>query len=141
MIGKMMLGSVIRESLQDPSPLNEFDPVYTEVEQHPEDPDATIWHVDWYLLNRDTVERLVDLLARCVRRNWYVHFFNRQELVVIMFGAGFWANPNDRSSWKKFIEYGTKVGVAPKWTTRVPIVPADHLLELNVIPQNFWPRN
>lgn len=128
--GSYLLGSVILESLENPDPLQGFRPVHVRREEHPDDPDATVWHVQWYYLSSESVERLAAALAPVIKPNWYAHFWNRRVLTVIMPGRVFVADPNDQATWEPFMSYGETVGVGRSWTRRVPVELPAYLAEL-----------
>lgn len=113
----------ILESLDDPGCLAGWTPVASRTVDVPDDPDATTWHVHWYRLRREALEERLPRLAAAMRRNWYGHAFDDQDLVVVLHGRWFWAQPRDRSTWQPFIAYGETVGVGRKWTESIPVTP------------------
>ena len=126
------LGSVILESLSDPTPLQGLTPVLVRREEHPDDPDATVWNVRWYYLPEPRVRELAAALAQVMKRKWYAHFFNRRLLIVIMPDRVFRASALDQATWEPFVAYGETVGVEPSWTRRVPVRVPEYLRELGL---------
>jgi len=59
-------------------------------------------------------------LAQAMRPNWYAHFWEGDDLCVILAGRAFWAKASDKGTWQEFIAYGDTVGVERKWTESVP---------------------
>ena len=124
------LGCVILESLAEAGPLQGLTPVHVRREEHPGDPDATVWHVQWYYLPEAAVRELAAALAPVMKPNWYAHFFSRRVLIVILPRRVFQAGATDKTTWEPFIAYGETVGVGQHWTRRVPVEAPAYLEEL-----------
>ncbi len=116
----MFIGSVILESLTDLDPVDGLRSVAERIVDMPDDPDAQLWHVRWYRLGEDELRSRLPALARAMKPHWYAHFWQGDDLCVIMAGRFFWAKASDRSTWQELIAYGDTVGVERKWTERIP---------------------
>jgi hypothetical protein len=111
---------VVLESLDSLEPLAGWRPVAQRAVEVPNDPDAAVWHVCWYQVDERSLSAGLDSLALAMRPHWYAHFWEGDDLCVILSGRFFWAKASDRLTWHDFIAYGDKVGVHRKWTERVP---------------------
>ena len=118
---RIFIGSVILESLEDTSPLAEWNTIAERVVEMPLDPDASIWHVCWYQVDEASLYNRLPALAQAMRPHWYAHFWEGDDLCIILSGRFFWAKASDRNTWCDFITYGDTVGVERKWTENVPI--------------------
>lgn len=129
---RQFLGSIILESLSDTAPLASWSPVVQTVADMPDDPDAKEWHTHWYLVDEPELRSRLEALAGVMKPHWYAHFWQGDELCVILAGKAFWAKCSDRATWAPFIAYGDTVGVDRKWTQSVPTtVPAYVAAALN----------
>ena len=118
-------GCVILESLEADNVLLGLTPIAERVAEMPRDPDAKVWHVRWYALGEEDLRRRLPILAQAIRPHWYAHFFDGDDLCVILPGRFFWASASDRSTWNAFIAYGDTQGVERRWTENIPTqVPA-----------------
>lgn len=117
---RVFVGCVILESLDDPAVLTGWQPFAQREADVPEDPDATVWHTAWYQVREDELRQRLPALARAMRPHWYAHFWEGDDLCMVLAGKSFWAKVSDRSTWDEFIAYGDTVGVERKWTERVP---------------------
>jgi hypothetical protein len=86
----------------------------------PGDPDAAVWHVCWYRIDRSSLVSLLPRLAEALRHHWYAHFWEGDDLCVVLPGRIFWVKASDRTTWRDFIAYGDLVGVERKWTENIP---------------------
>ncbi|MDQ7793192.1 MAG: hypothetical protein RDU89_02085 [bacterium] len=122
------LGSVIVESLADPTVLDGLTPLVERVVNMPTDPDATTWHIRWYRLSEAKLRRLLPALAQATLPHWYAHFWSGDDLCVVLAGKAFWVKIGDRTTWSEFISYGDSVGVDRKWTENVPTKLPEYVL-------------
>jgi len=117
---RAFVGCVILESLDNLQALIGWKPVAERVVEMPDDPDATVWHVCWYQVDAKSLNERLASLARAMRPHWYAHFWEGDDLCVILSGKFFWAKASDKTTWRDFIAYGDTVGVDRKWTESVP---------------------
>lgn len=115
----MFVGCVILESLYGLQPLAGWKPVAERVVEMPDDPDATVWHVCWYRVDTESLNERLNSLALAMRPHWYAHFWQGDDLCVILSGRSFWVKASDKTTWHDFIAYGDTVGVHRKWTESV----------------------
>lgn len=126
---RLFLGCVIRESLLDSFPLTGWEPIAERVFEMPDDPDAQVWHVAWFQVNEEALRERIPALAGATKPHWYAHFWEGDDLCVLLAGEAFWAQVSDRSTWQPFMEYGDTVGVERRWTERIPTQAPDWVLE------------
>ncbi len=119
---RVFTGSVILESLETDAPLEELITMAERVVDMPRDPDAAVWHVRWYRMDEASLRGRLPALARAMRPHWYAHFWEGDDLCVIMSRRCFWAKASDRATWGEFIAYGDTVGVERKWSENIPTV-------------------
>jgi len=117
---RTFVGCVILESLYGFQPLTGWKPVAERVVEMPDDPDTAVWHVCWYQVDAKSLNERLDSLALAMRPHWYAHFWEGDDLCVILSGRFFWAKASDQITWRDFIAYGDTVGVHRKWTENVP---------------------
>lgn len=117
---RRFVGCVILESLDCAEALLEWKPIAEQIVEMPDDPDAAVWHVCWYQVNEESLHDRLDSLAKAMRPNWYAHFWEGDDLCIILSGKAFWAKASDKTTWRDFIAFGDTVGVDRKWTERVP---------------------
>jgi hypothetical protein len=117
---RRFFGSVIRESLQTEAPLVAWTPFVERVFEMPDDPDAKEWHVCWYQLDEADLRSRLPALAEAMRPHWYAHFWEGDDLCVVLAGQFFWPKASDRATWHPFIAHGDSVGIDRKWTESVP---------------------
>ena len=81
----MFKGFVLSESLKDPTILNDFEKIYVKVEHHPEyEGEPKIWH-DFKLKVEDKdIDRVTDLLATQMKDTWYAHFWDDENVYVVL---------------------------------------------------------
>lgn len=123
------LGCLIEESLFDPAVVASWAPFVQKVVSVPEDPDATVWHVNWYRVAEEALLGRLDALAAAMKPNWYGHFWAGDRLCVILPGRIFWLPTSYTREWDEMIEYGESVGVERRWTERIPTVLPDWVAE------------
>ncbi|MGE5674724.1 MAG: hypothetical protein ACM3XM_12785 [Mycobacterium leprae] len=117
---RTFVGCVILESLNSSEPLSEWKPFASRVEERPDSPDAPVWHVHWYQVDGERLNQHLASLAKAMRPDWYAHFWDGDDLCVILAGKSFWAKVSDRSTWRDFQAYGDTIGIDRKWTESVP---------------------
>lgn len=123
--GRLFLGCVIRESLHQPAVVAGWAPFARRAIAMPDDPDASLWNVCWYRVAEADLQSRLPALAMAMRPHWYAHFWEGEDLCVILAGQVFWAKASERASWQAFIAYGESVGVERRWTERIPTVLPD----------------
>jgi hypothetical protein len=106
--------------LETETPLLGLEPFAQRVVDVPDDPDASTWHIGWYRIAESELRRRLPELARAMKPHWYGHFWENDDLCVILAGRAFWAKISARETWQDFICYGDQVGVERKWTENVP---------------------
>ncbi|HYG56911.1 MAG TPA: hypothetical protein VD902_02440 [Symbiobacteriaceae bacterium] len=116
----LFYGCVILESLKSKAPLTGWTPLAQRVVDMPDDPDATVWHVQWFQLREQDLLSRLPALAEAMRPNWYAHFWEGDDLCVILGNRFFWASSAKKETWQAFIAYGETVGVGRKWTESIP---------------------
>ncbi|MHB8928719.1 MAG: hypothetical protein ACYC9Q_13905 [Bacillota bacterium] len=57
-----------------------------------------------------------------MRPHWYAHFWDGDDLCLVLAGRAFWVKASDRATWREFISYGDTVGIERRWTENVPTV-------------------
>ncbi len=119
---RKFVGCIIEESLKDKSVIAGLAAMAEKVSQMPNDPEATVWHVRWYEVDEAQLHALLPDLAKAIRPHWYAHFWEGDDLCVILAGRVFWAKVSDRSSHAELLAYGDSVGLDRKWSERIPTV-------------------
>lgn len=114
------VGCLIEESLADPAVVADWAPFAEKVVAVPDDPDATVWHVHWYLVGEAVLQERLGALVAAMKPNWYGHFWAGERLCVILPERHFWLPTIRTAEWDEMIEYGESVGVERRWTERVP---------------------
>ena len=117
---RMFIGAIIEESVFDTIVLAGLPVIAERVSKMPTDSDATVWHVRWYRVEESALRIRLPELSKAMRPRWYAHFWEGDDLCVILAGKAFWAKISDRSSHAEFLDYGDTVGVERKWTKTVP---------------------
>ena len=119
------IGDVIRESLVDPSVLEEFKAYLirtrtTTVENFV----PSLWHIGRYELPPEQVPKLIPRLINNIQDSeWYVHFYSdtTDEMYVVLSGRTFKLPKHRDGTWDEMIAYGEKVGVSRRWTEHIPV--------------------
>jgi hypothetical protein len=84
------------------------------------DPDSTTWRLCWYRIGEEDLRGRLPALAEAMRPHWYAHFFEGDDLCVILAGRHFWVSASNRATWQDFLAHGDTVGVDRRWTENVP---------------------
>jgi hypothetical protein len=116
----VFIGCVILESLSDARPLQGLSHFVERVAEMPDDPDAKVWHVRWYQLDQAELASRLEGLASAMKPQWYAHFWQDDDLRVILAGRTFQLSVSDRTTWEPMLSYGDTVGIARNWTERIP---------------------
>jgi len=123
------IGDIIRESLIDPSVLEEFRAyLVKERTATVENFTPSLWRIGRYRLPADRLSALLSQLVNNISKSeWYVHFYseNTNEMHVVLSGRVFRLPKHRDSSWDEMIAYGEKVGVGRRWTENIPVDFAD----------------
>jgi len=121
----MFTGDVIRESLIDPSVLDEFKEYLVKTRTTTvENFVPSLWHIGRYRLPLDQVLKLILRLEKNINNGaWYVHFYSdtTDELYVVLSGRIFKLPKHRDVSWNEMIAYGEKIGVGRRWTEHIPV--------------------
>ncbi len=119
------VGEIIRESLIDPSVLEEFrEYLVTTRTVTVENFVPSLWHIGRYRLPIEQVLKLTSQLVNNINNSaWYVHFYSEEtdEMYVVLSGQIFTLLKHRDPSWDEMIAYGEKVGVGRRWTENIPV--------------------
>src|SRR5262245_66415117 len=100
-------GCVIRESLRDPTLINQFQVwrIWISPQAIVSDDQGTIaqWHIYWVTCNATDIDRIQSQLKTW---RWYAHFWRGSKMIVVYCDARFEVDRLDRSTWIPAIEHG-----------------------------------
>ena len=101
-------GTIIKESLIDPSILDSLQIVSDHVENSQDDADGS-WHLYTVLISRDEIPKIQPYLER--KGGWYMHFWKGRDVIVVFRDRVFEIDADDKTTWKDAVEYGLSMGV------------------------------
>ncbi|HWI63176.1 MAG TPA: hypothetical protein VNT75_15140 [Symbiobacteriaceae bacterium] len=125
----MYIGCVILESLSDLTVLDGWTTIAKKVVDMPNDPDAQVWHVCWYRLSEAQLKGRLDRLAAAMRPHWYAHFWQEDDLCVILAGRAFWLSAGDRTAWEPMLAYADATGLERRYSETIPTTLPDYVRE------------
>ena len=104
-------GCVIAEGLHDPTLINTLNirKVRITENDHPIDYEGNLgrWHMYWVDCDRAEIHALQDQL----KRGWYAHFWDEQNIIVVFRDRQFEVERGDASTWAEAIEHGKAQGI------------------------------
>jgi len=101
-------GIIIRESLSNPSILEDIKIVSEHTEPDQDNPNE-IWHTYTVEISRDMIKELQPYLKQ--EGGWYMHFWKGRDVVVVFRDKMFEINYDDKSTWEEVVNYGLSMGV------------------------------
>ena len=121
-------GWIIDESLKDTSVLSELKIINSKIEENIEGDEKRVWKLYTVEFEDKDIDKFSEILEKNVKPEYYVHFTNGKELLIIFSGKSFRirlekagkedeygisefkAQPDDLKIWKDAVEYGTAKG-------------------------------
>ena len=100
---------IIEESLSDDAvfeTLKEY--FYPERTERVDGDECPLWHVREYRVPDEKMSETAKAITAVVKKTWYVHGFNENELCVILCGKYFVLPPKRCFKWREMIRYGAK---------------------------------
>ncbi|MFA5993007.1 MAG: hypothetical protein WC796_04845 [Candidatus Pacearchaeota archaeon] len=99
-------GCIIEESFTDNRILNEIEIIKLKItnEENP----AERWHIYNTLVSEKEIEKLSKIIKK---GRWYMHFWKGNDIIVIFKNKKFKIKINDKSTWKKAIDYGLSINI------------------------------
>jgi hypothetical protein len=95
-------GVIIKDSLEDPSVLDDMEVISHEIEP------LTNWDIYKVRATPDDFESLSKIVKPL---RYYIHFWKGFDVVVIFRNKIFKYRLGDEASWKRVIEYGLSMGI------------------------------
>lgn len=102
---------IIEESLENNSVLGYLESCLfsKRIEHVPED-EYPEWHVnEYHITDENLLSVILNRLANTLKKTWYIHIFNEDELYVVMYGKWFEISPQKDNSWDEMIKYGVEI--------------------------------
>ena len=109
-MGDYYLGTVIKESLEDPSILDELDVLQEYIEEHPNE-EFEEWHLCEIHIEPENMDSITQRLQSALRSGWFTHFYREDKLIVVFKDKIFHASRRDLSSQQEAIEHGLNQGI------------------------------
>lgn len=106
LIGQPLQGMIVEESLTDNRVLNNLR--ITGVRITGADNPGDRWRIYSVEVAKEQIQQIQQRLKAGA---WYVHFWNKQDLIVVFLDRIFEMKLHDRATWHPAIEYGLKVGI------------------------------
>jgi ribosomal protein S18 acetylase RimI-like enzyme len=106
LIGMPMYGMIIEESLVDNRGLNDLRVTGVRITN------AADLRDRWHIYSVEVTREQIDGLRKHLKPGtWYMHFWNKQDLVVIFSDKIFEMSLYDKATWRPAIEYGISRGI------------------------------
>lgn len=107
----MYKGSIISESLKEPSFINKLK-VYRvkigeEDEEIPRENRIGRWHLYWVEVSEDEIKEI----SKELKEGWYAHFWQNKKVIVIFKDKRFKIDFDNKETWKEVLEYGKSLGI------------------------------
>ncbi len=100
---KLYKGTIVEESLEDTSILNNFT-----ILEETKPRDQNDWHL--YIVEGDC--DAVILLSKALKHErWYAHFWYENEMIVVFCDKLFFQKVDDQTTWSDAIAYGISAGI------------------------------
>lgn len=115
------LGVIILESLDDLSIMSELKTVRESPVDAPVGDPYPVWTRVLVEVPREKIEAVASLLASVMREDFYNHFVDDTDLVVVFKAKYFVLDKRDQSGWDEMVRYGETVRVGPEWTRTIPV--------------------
>lgn len=113
----MYKGFILFESLEDPVILNSLEKIYVQVEDNPGD-NPRYWNDYKVRISDDQLSDITEKLSRIIKKGWYSHFWNDEEIVVVLPNKVFKIPrkaKKDSKEYSECIDYAIKSGVEEKY--------------------------
>ncbi len=99
-MNKDYTGTIIEQSLIDPSVLANLDVVNKEISG------------SWTLNKVKVSEQEIEQLANNIESNkWYMHFWKGKDVIAVFKDKQFRFNYDNKETWKPVVEYGLSIGI------------------------------
>jgi len=85
------------------------------------DDEFPIWHVNIYEVPDAVLFDMLPILEDQVKTTWYIHAFNENCLIVILYGKSFKISRVRDISWDAMIAYGESVDVERYYLENIPL--------------------
>ena len=114
---------IIEESISDVSALEALaEYLVAERTESVEGDEYPLWHIKEYRVPDEKMAETAEALTAVVKKTWYVHGFNENELCVILHGKFFVIPPKRCFKWREMIRYGVKYAdVDKKYLKNIPL--------------------
>ena len=103
-------GVLISESLIEPSRINSFEVFKAAISRR----DLGLGGGKkgrWHLYHVYATDSQVAKLMRQIKPGWYAHFWRGKALTVVFLGRRFLMDTDNKSTWRKAVEYGRSIGI------------------------------
>jgi hypothetical protein len=80
----MYQGSILSESLADPTLLNNYAHIYVKVQKHPESIEHPFWHMFKVSISDDEIDAATREYAAQLKSGWYAHFWSHDTVYVVL---------------------------------------------------------
>ena len=72
--------------------------------------------------NLDTrPKRTMSVLEQQIKHTWYMHAFNDEKLIVVLYGKSFFISLHKDATWDEMIAYGESVDVERRYLENIPL--------------------
>ncbi len=114
---------IIEESISDVSALEALEGYFhSERTESVSGDEYPLWHIKEYRVPDEKMAETAEALTAVVKKTWYVHGFNENELCVILHGKYFVLPPKRCFKWREMIRYGVKYAeVDKKYLKNIPL--------------------
>jgi hypothetical protein len=121
-VGSDLLGVVILESLTDSAVMQGITVLRaSDIKAPPGDP-YPVWSRRLVRVPAAEIESFAARLAANMKEDFYNHFVDDQDLLVVVFkGKHFLLDKHDKSTWTDMIRYGESVRVGAGWTMSIRV--------------------
>ena len=69
----------------------------------------------WMLMkieaHEDELEELTDVVQRCMKDNFYTHFYNESGDLKVVFKDRIFDIKSDKNTWKEAVNHGLRIGI------------------------------
>ncbi len=131
-------GWIIDKGLKDKFILSKLNVINSKIEENMEGDEKQIWTLYTIKISNEKIDEVSKVLENLIKTEYYTHFTNGKELIIIFSGksfkiklnsvgketnygiSDFEAKTEDKKIWQSAVEYGTTNGkVDPRYLIKV----------------------
>lgn len=110
----MFRGTILSESLKNPTILNTFRKEKVTIEYRPESKTSPFWHNFWLLVEDTNISETTEAVSRQLKDEWYAHFWNETAAYVCFKDKVFVlprTGKETTSEFREMVAYGVSHGI------------------------------